>query len=550
MLCFPPILRVALVAAATCLFAAVAVAAPPIAMQGLLRSAAGGPVADGKYTLVVQLYDAVDAADSVFKEIHVGLLVSQGLFHAALGGADPKVPPPQLLYSDHPDLWVGVSVDGDPELPRVRLGTVPYARHADVATALAGPLSGAQIQVASLPDTALAFNYAGSKSKGGAAEEAVHATLADKALVADKATSADTAAQADLAKNAISATSADEAKSAQTAAKLQCTGCVTLAHLAADVAEGFVSTKGGKIDGALEVGGGVDLAGSTLKNARLAAIDAGQDACGGDDVGRVGVDAKNGKLYYCNGATWKQLLTCDGGCKAAAVVACGQPIPTDCGDLGGCNGTGSLCDGGKVCAAGKCLGLGESEASAAKSCKAILDADPAAADGEWWLDFDGDGGAPPQSYTCDMQDGGWTLLSLDDFQASADGWSPSERTTCGGFGTILGGYGQFGSGVTATRTWTGLPDHSEAKVAFRYVKIDTWDNETAWLQVDGKQVWTKVGGHEGAQTCGNGTGDATWDVKQVVGHTAATVKATFGSTIDQGATDEAWGVDNVALWVR
>ncbi len=177
-------------------FAAVLLAALPVAataasptvlpVQGALRTAEGTPVPDGTYVVTFALYDAVDAAEELYKEIHIAVPVKLAAFVVDIGGQDPKNPIPAGLFAQHDALWIGVKVSVEAELPRVRVAPVPFAIRATFADQLTGPLDGKQIATGTVPDTALAFGYAGSKGKGGAALD------------------------------------------------LDCTGCVTKSHLAAD----------------------------------------------------------------------------------------------------------------------------------------------------------------------------------------------------------------------------------------------------------------------------------------------------------------------------
>jgi len=54
-----------------------------------------------------------------------------------------------------------------------------------------------------------------------------------------------------------------------------------------------------------------------------------------------------------------------------------------------------------------------SEANPGSSCKAILDAGDDDGDGNYWIDPDGVGGEAAFDTSCDMDDGGWTVLSHD-----------------------------------------------------------------------------------------------------------------------------------------
>ena len=54
-------------------------------IQGALRTAGGGPIADGKYILFPRLYDTVDAVKPVWEDVVNGVAVQGGVFAVALG---------------------------------------------------------------------------------------------------------------------------------------------------------------------------------------------------------------------------------------------------------------------------------------------------------------------------------------------------------------------------------------------------------------------------------------------------------------------------------
>ena len=165
--------RFAALAAAVVLCASVPAraAAPPavLAVEGLLHTVGGGPVADGAYTLTLRIYPDLDAEKAVYKEIHIAIEVSNGGFHLLLGGSDAENAIPLDLLAKHPAAALSVQVAIEPELPRVRLHAVPYALHAAAADTIAGGLTGDKLAAGSVPDSALSFNYATSNKKGGAA---------------------------------------------------------------------------------------------------------------------------------------------------------------------------------------------------------------------------------------------------------------------------------------------------------------------------------------------------------------------------------------------
>ena len=125
-----------LAVACGCLLSAAPAWAVPatIAMQGRLATPGGAPVADGGYGLLLKVYDGPGpAANVLYTEAHIGVPVAAGLFSLQLGGAGTGLPLPPDLFAKNGDTWLGISVDGDPELPRAYLGAVPYAHRAGSA---------------------------------------------------------------------------------------------------------------------------------------------------------------------------------------------------------------------------------------------------------------------------------------------------------------------------------------------------------------------------------------------------------------------------------
>jgi hypothetical protein len=91
--------------------------------QGIITDADGMPL-DGSYTLTFKIYSDSASGVQYWFEQHPNTDISDGLFNVILGEDSPL---PDELF-DNTELWMGVSVDADPEVaPRTRLTAVPWA---------------------------------------------------------------------------------------------------------------------------------------------------------------------------------------------------------------------------------------------------------------------------------------------------------------------------------------------------------------------------------------------------------------------------------------
>ncbi len=98
-------------------------------VQAFLTDSEGIPL-DGAVDLDFTIYDAETDGEVVFTESH-RLRAEAGAFTAYLGENNEL---DLSIFSTYDQLFLGVSVDGGPELePRQRLATVPYAAHAQSA---------------------------------------------------------------------------------------------------------------------------------------------------------------------------------------------------------------------------------------------------------------------------------------------------------------------------------------------------------------------------------------------------------------------------------
>ncbi|MCO4761638.1 MAG: hypothetical protein KC502_09055 [Myxococcales bacterium] len=113
-----------------------------INVQGRLVSQAGTPVPDGQYTMTLGFYKTKAAAKALYSYIAVGVQVTKGTFAVRVG---EKFALDKKVFASGEAGWLGVTIGGDAELPRLALAKVPYAIRADSAAAADSAASAAKL---------------------------------------------------------------------------------------------------------------------------------------------------------------------------------------------------------------------------------------------------------------------------------------------------------------------------------------------------------------------------------------------------------------------
>ncbi len=73
------------------------------------------------------------------------------------------------------------------------------------------------------------------------------------------------------------------------------------------------------------------------------------------------------------------------------------------------------------------------------------------------------------------------------------GWAGADViSTCGPFGSLLGGYGVLSDKAFLRKTYTDLCRHNTVRLKFILLAVDGWEGETMALYVDNIQVSTSL----------------------------------------------------------
>merc|ERR1711981_762341 len=137
-----------------------------------------------------------------------------------------------------------------------------------------------------------------------------------------------------------------------------------------------------------------------------------------------------------------------------------------------------------------------------------------------------------------------------DFSKNTDGWSCGKITTCGKFGKICGGYGVKGKGAEIKKTYKAPA--GAYSVSLDFIKLDSWDNERAYVSVNGKLCYNKVLHYSrGTNVCGHGHGGFKEEKIRVTCKgtlsKAGNLAVRVWTSLNQDARDESFGIDNVVV---
>ncbi len=168
--------------------------------------------------------------------------------------------------------------------------------------------------------------------------------------------------------------------------------------------------------------------------------------------------------------------------------------------------------------------------------------------------------------------GGWTLVSSENFESGATGWSDNTTETGNAYLTrYLGRHSMEGGLQNTYKTYSLSGTQNYAVFTFDMYELDSWDGESFRIFVDDTLVYSQSLSASAFNSPADGSfGSVTWNVQELTPFNAnfaygtwsdqiyrytltvysnsSSVKIGFSSTLDQAISDEAWGVDNIKLY--
>jgi len=161
------------------------------------------------------------------------------------------------------------------------------------------------------------------------------------------------------------------------------------------------------------------------------------------------------------------------------------------------------------------------------------------------------------------------LITDENFEGGATGWSDNSTNSAGQFTEFLGRFGGTNGLASLTKNYTLSGLQTQVTIEFDFYELDSWDYELFNFYIDGSMMFSDEFKHNREDfTSGppinaasllfvgdNGNqsfGFASWpDQAFHYSLTFNTVSTNlllgFGTTLNQGINDESWGIDNVRI---
>ena len=148
------------------------------------------------------------------------------------------------------------------------------------------------------------------------------------------------------------------------------------------------------------------------------------------------------------------------------------------------------------------------------------------------------------------------VTDLMNNSAVTTGWSTNANAgdgyihTCNSL-SFFGGNPNFGTGVYASKTYTGLSPHYQATLSVQLFFLDSWDNETYYIKADDVTVYQETWNYNSAagNICSRlafGDKISTITTSQFP-HTALEITLNFTTTLASSGSDASFGFNNIQI---
>ncbi|MCK8085260.1 tandem-95 repeat protein [Vibrio sp. 1CM8B] len=166
------------------------------------------------------------------------------------------------------------------------------------------------------------------------------------------------------------------------------------------------------------------------------------------------------------------------------------------------------------------------------------------------------------------------VIASDNFESGSNGWNTGTESSQGfESGDMLGRIGGTGGDEAVSKTYDIPNDVSEVNISFNFYEIDSWDGESFQIFVGGEELTsldnsafqTQDGTTTLYDSAGNEVGEVVHGVSQGEGFSGwndqahqinltvpvedGQLELGFGSTLNQGVSDESFGIDNIEITV-
>ncbi|CAD8095617.1 unnamed protein product [Paramecium sonneborni] len=113
---------------------------------------------------------------------------------------------------------------------------------------------------------------------------------------------------------------------------------------------------------------------------------------------------------------------------------------------------------------------------------------------------------------------------------------------------LFGGYNAFAKGTSVTKLFQ-LPPHHTVQITLEFWKLDSWNGESFFIYLDQILGFQENYGFEADQLCGLNHGDITVYISITQPHNFQSLFILMTSNLDQGPTNESWGIRNFKLYI-